>query len=76
MVTWLTVKEIAKHLRTSPSTVYKLKEKGVLRGYRAGRSLVFDVDEVDADIKALRDKSKKKPLKAEEDRNANKRVVS
>ncbi len=57
MVTWKTVHEIARHLRTSPSTVYKLKERGVIRGYRAGRTLLFDPDEVDEDIK----RANKKP---------------
>jgi excisionase family DNA binding protein len=58
MTKWLTVDEIAHHLRTTPSTVYKLKERGLIRGYRAGRRLIFDVDEVDADIKR---RQKKKP---------------
>ncbi len=58
MTKWLTVEEIARHLRTVPSTVYKLKERGRIRGYRVGRQLLFDADEVDEDIKSGR---RKKP---------------
>lgn len=73
MVKWLTVGQIARHLRTSPSTIYKLKAKGLLRGYRAGRQLLFDVDEVDADIKGAR----RKPPKPQRDvQNAAKRRIS
>lgn len=51
MTQWLTVEEVAEYLRTNPSTIYKLKQRGQIRGYRAGRSLIFDAAEVDADIK-------------------------
>lgn len=51
MVNWKTLAEISEHLKTSTSTVYKLKERGVIRGYRVGRNLRFDPDEVDEDIK-------------------------
>jgi excisionase family DNA binding protein len=63
MTTWFTVTEIARHLRTSPSTVYKLKERGEIRGYRVGRQILFDPDEVDEDIK--RSEQKKSPSAAE-----------
>jgi excisionase family DNA binding protein len=51
MVTWKTLDEIAEHLKASASTVYKLKQRGVIRGYRVGRNLRFDLEEVDLDIK-------------------------
>jgi excisionase family DNA binding protein len=73
MVRWVTVGEIARHLRTTRSTVYKLKEKGVIRGYRAGRQLLFDVDEVDADIKRRTIKPSKSQREAD---HATKRTVS
>lgn len=58
MTNWLTVEELARHLRTVPSTIYKLKQRGQIRGYRVGRQILFDVDEVDADIKS---EKRKKP---------------
>jgi excisionase family DNA binding protein len=51
MADWMTLKQVAKYLKTSPSTVYKLKARGKIRGYRVGRNLRFDRAEVDADIK-------------------------
>jgi excisionase family DNA binding protein len=72
MVKWLTVEEIARHLRTTVSTVYKLRQRGVIRGYRAGRHLLFDVEEVDADIKEAR----RKPPKAQRESHAAKRKIS
>lgn len=60
MTTWLTVEEVARHLRTVPSTIYKLKQRGQIRGYRVGRQILFDVDEVDADVKSER---RKKPAR-------------
>jgi excisionase family DNA binding protein len=57
MVNWKTLNEIAKHLRIPSSTVYKLKERGEIRGYRVGRALRFDPEEVDDDIKS------KKPIR-------------
>jgi excisionase family DNA binding protein len=59
----MTVEEIARHLRTSSSTVYKLKERGEIRGYRVGRQILFDPDEVDEDIK--QSQRKKAPDKAQ-----------
>ena len=59
MAKWMTLAEIARYLRTSPSTVYKLKARGKIRGYRVGRNLRFDQDEVDADIKGKKAKGKK-----------------
>ena len=52
MVTqWKTLAQVAEHLQLPEATVYKLKERGQIRGYRVGRSLRFDLEEVDADIK-------------------------
>jgi excisionase family DNA binding protein len=51
MAKWMTLEEVSEYLSTSPSTVYKLKARGKLRGYRVGRNLRFDRDEVDADVK-------------------------
>ena len=48
---WKTVTQVAEHLQLPEATVYKLKERGKIRGYRVGRSLRFDLNEVDADIK-------------------------
>ena len=74
MTKWLTIEEIARHLRTTPSTVYKLKERGQIRGYRVGRQLLFDADEVDADIKSGQ---AKKPRSKEEGRShEDKREIS
>jgi len=56
MAKWMTLVDVAKYLRTSPSTVYKLKARGKLRGYRVGRNLRFDRDEVDTDIKRKQSK--------------------
>jgi putative molybdopterin biosynthesis protein len=56
MAKWMTLAEVAEYLSTSPSTVYKLKARGKLRGYRVGRNLRFDRDEVDADIKKTQSK--------------------
>lgn len=58
MTDWLTISEVARYLRLSPSTVYKLKARGVLRGYRVGRNLRFDRAEIDADIKRKNKKQK------------------
>jgi putative molybdopterin biosynthesis protein len=57
MAKWMTLAEVARYLRTSPSTVYKLKARGKIRGYRVGRNLRFDRDEVDADIKGKKHNS-------------------
>lgn len=74
MTKWLTIEEIARHLRTTSSTVYKLKERGQIRGYRAGRQLLFDPDEVDADIKS--GGQTKKPRSAKGKSHDDKRKIS
>jgi excisionase family DNA binding protein len=51
MAKWMTLAEVATYLSTSRSTVYKLKARGRIRGYRVGRNLRFDRDELDVDIK-------------------------
>jgi excisionase family DNA binding protein len=60
MVQWMTLHEVAAYLSISPSTVYKLKARGKIRGYRVGRNLRFDRAEVDADVKRSRWKSSTK----------------
>lgn len=76
MTTWLTVTEIAKHLRTSASTIYKLKERGEIRGYRVGRQILFDPDEVDADIKGSQQKKTPTAAEAERGNDENQREIS
>lgn len=76
MTTWFTVAEIAKHLRTSPSTVYKLKERGEIRGYRVGRQILFDPDEVDEDIKRSEQKKAPSMAEMEHDDDETKREIS
>lgn len=60
MVQWMTLHEVAAYLSISPSTVYKLKARGRIRGYRVGRNLRFDRAEVDADVKRSNWKSSTK----------------
>lgn len=51
MAEWMTLLQVAEYLSIPASTLYKLKAKGALRGYKVGRSLRFDRTEVDADVK-------------------------
>lgn len=51
MATWLDLDELAKHLKTPKSTLYKLVRAGSIPGHKVGRSYRFDRDEVDAAIK-------------------------
>ena len=76
MVNWQTVEEIARHLRTSCSTVYKLKERGDIRGYRVGRQILFDPDEVDEDIKRARRKKAPEAAERGHDDDETKREIS
>jgi excisionase family DNA binding protein len=52
MTTWLDLDELAKHLKTPKSTLYKLVRAGTIPGHKVGRSYRFDRDEVDAAIKS------------------------
>ncbi len=49
--TFLTVKEIAKYLRLSEITVYRLTENKDLPGFKAGRQWRFIKSEVDQWLK-------------------------
>lgn len=60
MATWLDLDELAKHLKTPKSTLYKLIRAGVIPGHKVGRSYRFDRDEVDASIKAVGSTKNKK----------------
>ena len=59
MAIWLDLDELAKHLKTPKSTLYKLVRAGKLPGHKVGRSYRFDRDEVDASIKRSAKASKK-----------------
>jgi excisionase family DNA binding protein len=60
MATWLDLDELAKHLKTPKSTLYKLVRCGTIPGHKVGRSYRFDRDEVDAAIKHGRTTNSKK----------------
>jgi len=51
MATWLDLDELAEHLKTPKSTLYKLVRAGTIPGHKVGRSYRFDRDEVDGAIK-------------------------
>ena len=51
MVTWLSTAELARHLKTPKSTLYKMLSSGRLKGHKVGRNYRFDVDEVDSQVK-------------------------
>jgi excisionase family DNA binding protein len=52
MTTWLDLDELAKHLKTPKSTLYKLVRAGTIPGHKVGRSYRFDRDEVDTAIRS------------------------
>ena len=64
MAEWMTLRDVADYLSIPPSTVYKLKARGKIRGYRVGRNLRFDRVEVDADVKRTNSKASPKEKKA------------
>ena len=45
---WLTVGEIAKHLRVASITIYRWLEQGRIPAHRVGRQWRFQMAEVDA----------------------------
>jgi excisionase family DNA binding protein len=45
---WLTVTEIAEHLRVAPITIYRWLEQHRIPAHRVGRQWRFQVAEVDA----------------------------
>lgn len=51
---WVTVDEVADHLKVKPNTVYKLIERNGLPAHRVGKLWRFAIAEVDAWIKAGR----------------------
>jgi hypothetical protein len=55
-----TVEEIAQILRTSPSAIYSSRHRGQppgALGLRAGRRILFDVDEVFREMRSRRDRN-------------------
>jgi excisionase family DNA binding protein len=56
MTDWLTLDELSRYLKTPKSTLYKLCRRGVLTAHKLGKRLLFDRDEVDRHIKAIRKK--------------------
>ncbi|MGD8513390.1 MAG: helix-turn-helix domain-containing protein [Deltaproteobacteria bacterium] len=52
MASIVTAKEIAKYLRLTESTIYKLASTGELPGFRVGKSWRFDMDEI---LKRIKD---------------------
>jgi hypothetical protein len=56
-----TVEEIAQILRTSPAAIYTSRHRGQLPGalgLRAGRRILFDVDEVFREMRSRRDRNR------------------
>jgi len=51
---WVTVEEVADHLRVKPNTVYKLIERNDLPAHRVGKLWRFAIEEIDAWVKAGR----------------------
>ena len=45
---WLSVEEIAKHLKISKETVYRWLERGRIPAHRVGKQWRFRIGEVDA----------------------------
>jgi excisionase family DNA binding protein len=52
MANIVTAKELGDYLKLSDSTVYKLAMNRELPGFKIGRSWRFDMDEVNAHIRA------------------------
>ena len=51
---YMTVREVAQHLRLAEITIYRLVEKGGLPGYKAGRQWRFIKHEVDDWLRSRR----------------------
>ncbi len=49
-----TVRTLAERLAVQPLTIYRLVQSGKLTGFRIGRSLRFDPDEVQAFLDSVR----------------------
>ena len=56
MTDWLTLDELSTYLKTPRSTLYKLCRRGMLTAHKLGKRLLFDRDEVDRHVKAMRKK--------------------
>ena len=55
MANIVTAKEIAKYLKLTESTIYKLASTGELPGFRIGKSWRFDMDEI---LKRIKEEKK------------------
>jgi excisionase family DNA binding protein len=58
---WVSVDEVAKHLKVKPDTVYKWLERKVMPAHKVGRLWRFKISEVDDWVKsggAAEDKAK------------------
>jgi excisionase family DNA binding protein len=55
MANIVTAKEVARYLKLTESTIYKLASTGELPGFRIGKSWRFDMDEI---LKRIRDEKK------------------
>lgn len=51
MITWVSTEQLATHLKTPKSTLYKMLSSGQLKGHKVGRNYRFDVHEVDRLVK-------------------------
>lgn len=57
MANIVTAKEIAKYLKLTESTIYKLASTGELPGFRIGKSWRFDMDEI---LKRIKDEKERR----------------
>jgi excisionase family DNA binding protein len=57
MTDWLNLDDLAKYLKKSKSTLYKLVQRGIMPGHKIGRSWRFDRDEIDKSIKKNKNKA-------------------
>jgi excisionase family DNA binding protein len=56
---WVSVDEVAKHLKVKPDTVYKWLERKVMPAHKVGRLWRFKISEVDDWVKSGGAKSDK-----------------
>jgi predicted DNA-binding transcriptional regulator AlpA len=67
---WVRLPRIAAHCDLSSHAVYKLVQAGIMPHGRAGRILVFDIEEVDAWLKQRGSAGQVSILISEEDQKA------